>query len=66
MSGILDQLESKDRHDLKGAIRTIRFALEALRAGERFDGDDGPEQLAALELAVETIERTLGLKPAGT
>lgn len=65
MNRILDQLESKDRHDLKGAVRTVRFALEALRAGDRFDGDEGPEQFAALEQAIETIERILGLRPTG-
>ena len=63
MSSILSQLEPRERHDLQGAVRTVRFALEALSAGERFEGDDGREQLAALEKAVETIEEVLGLKP---
>lgn len=63
MSSILSQLEPRARHDLQGAVRTVRFALEALGAGERFEGDDGREQLAALEKAVETIEEILGMKP---
>lgn len=63
MSSILDQLDSRQRHDLKGAVRTVRFAVEALRRGERFDGDDGPEQLEALEKALGTIEEVLGISP---
>ena len=63
MNSILGQLEPRQRHDLQGAVRTIRFAVEAWGAGERFEGDDGGEQLTALEKAVETIEEILGLKP---
>jgi len=59
MSSILDSLPSRTRHDLRGALRVLRFALEALREGERFDGPDGPEQLAALEKAVQTIDEAL-------
>jgi hypothetical protein len=63
VTSILGQLEPRKRHDLQGAVRTVRFAIEALGAGERFEGDDGREQLAALEKAVETIEEILGLRP---
>lgn len=56
---ILSALESRERHDLLGALRTIRFALEAIQAGERFDGADGPEQLQALQEAVARIEEIL-------
>ncbi len=66
MSSILGQLEPRKRHDLQGAVRTVRFAIEAWGAGERFEGDDGREQLAALEKAVTTIEEILELKQPGS
>lgn len=62
MTSILAQLDSRRRHDLKGAVQTVRFALEAVKAGERFEGEDGKEQLEALEQAVKTIEDILGLR----
>ena len=65
MNPILDQLESKQRHDLLGALRVVRFAVEALREGERFDGADGAEQIAAVEKAVSAIEEILGVRAAG-
>ena len=66
VSSILSQLEQRRRHDLQGAVRTVRFAIEALGAGERFEGADGREQLAALEKAIETIEEILELRPPGS
>ena len=63
MSSILSHLEPRKRHDLQGAVRTLRFAREALGAGEPFEGDDGREQLVALEKAVETIEEIIELRP---
>ena len=62
MNPILDWLEPQQRHDLKGALRVVRFAVEALQSGERFDGAEGNEQLAALERAVSTIEEILGVR----
>ena len=62
MNPILDGLEPQQRHDLKGALRVVRFAVEALQNGERFDGPDGGEQLASLERAVSTIEEILGVR----
>jgi CHAD domain-containing protein len=63
MSTILDHLESQERHDLRGAVRVVRYAVEAILAGERFEGEDGPEQLDSLAEAVGTIERILGIGP---
>lgn len=61
MSGLLDQLGSQDRHDLRGAVRVLRFAVDAIKSGERFDDADGAEQIRSLEEAVSTIERVLGI-----
>ena len=62
MNPILDGLEPQQRHDLKGALRVVRFAVQALQGGERFDGADGEEQLASLEKAVTVIEEILGVR----
>ncbi len=59
---ILDQLTPRDRHDLKSAVQVFRFAVEALREGDRFEGEDGREQIEALQKAVERIEEILGLR----
>jgi hypothetical protein len=62
MTPILDQLEPRERHDLKNAVQVVRFAVEALREGDRFDGEDGREQLLALDAAVSRIEEILGMR----
>ncbi len=59
MNTILSQLPSRERHDLQGALRTLRFAIDAIQAGERFEGPDGAEQLAALQQAVARVEEIL-------
>jgi hypothetical protein len=59
MSGILDLLPPRERHDLRGALRTLGYAVEAIRAGERFDGVDGAEQIESLAAAVRRIEEIL-------
>lgn len=64
MNPILEQLDPRKRHDLVGAVQVFRFAVNALREGDRFEGQDGLEQLDALERAVRTIEEILGLGTA--
>jgi hypothetical protein len=66
MNTILSQLDSHERHDLQGAVRVLRFAIDAIRSGDRFDGADGAEQLQALEQAVARIEEILGIPHART
>ncbi|MDM7914356.1 MAG: hypothetical protein QUU85_03695 [Candidatus Eisenbacteria bacterium] len=65
MSSILDGLDPQRRHDLKGAVRVLRFAVEALQAGERFEGEEGREQIESLAKAVATVEEVLGLRAGG-
>jgi hypothetical protein len=62
MNPILDGLDPKARHDLKNAVRVLHFAVDALCAGERFEGEDGPEQLDSLQKALRTVETILGLE----
>ncbi len=45
------------RHDVTAALRTLRFAVEALQQGYRFDDEAGPAKLVALEKAVAALER---------
>ena len=44
-------------HDVVSSTRTLRFVLEALQSGYKFDDAQRDAKLASLERAVTTMER---------
>ena len=48
---------AKRSHDVTSALRTLRFALEALQAGYRFDDEMGPAKIQSMEKAITALER---------
>lgn len=66
-SVIIDQdpasrpIMAKKHHDLVGSLRTLRFAVEALRRGYRFDDESGEAKITAMEKAVLFLERESSL-----
>jgi isoaspartyl peptidase/L-asparaginase-like protein (Ntn-hydrolase superfamily) len=48
---------ARRRHDITGAVRTLRAALDALKEGDRFEGEMGTAKLNAVEKAVKVLER---------
>jgi hypothetical protein len=51
---------AKRAHDVTSALRTLRFALEALQSGYRFDDDLGSRKIESIEKALRTLERESG------
>lgn len=51
------KLLSKRRHDLKAALRTLGFAVQALEAGYRFDDTKAAAKIEAIAKAVQVLER---------
>jgi hypothetical protein len=51
------KIMAKRHHDLIGSLRTLKFAVEALRRGYRFDDESGEAKLVAMERAVLHLER---------
>lgn len=56
--------DAKDRlgkraHDLISAVRVVRFAVEALEAGQKFDGKDGESKIKSIARAASTLEKEL-------
>ncbi len=52
---------SKRRHDLAGALRTLRFTLEGLQRGYRYDDKDAVAKIEALAKALVVIEKEVSL-----
>jgi hypothetical protein len=48
---------AKRYHDVTAGLRTMRFALEALRAGYKFDDEGREAKLKSLERAIVAIEK---------
>jgi hypothetical protein len=48
---------AKRSHDVTSALRTLRFALEALQDGYRFDDEMGPAKIQSMEKAINALER---------
>lgn len=56
-----DAARSKRRHDLLGAIRTLKYTLEGLRKGYRYDDANAEAKIEALAKAIGIIERETAL-----
>jgi len=48
-------------HDVTSALRALRFTVDALKAGYRFEDDKAPAKIATLDKAVQTLERESSL-----
>ncbi len=47
---------SRRKHNLKGSLRTLHQALEAIKSGYRFDDDRATIKIAAMEKALSVLE----------
>jgi hypothetical protein len=48
---------AKRRHDVKGALRTLGFVVQALEGGYRFDDDSAATKVQAIAKAIKIIEK---------
>lgn len=48
---------AKRRHDLKGAVRTLGYAVQSIQAGYKFDDERAAQKIAAIAKAVQVLER---------
>ena len=55
------QCLAKRHHDVRGAVRTLRFASQALARGYRFADDRAEAKLMAIQKAVATLEQEIPL-----
>jgi len=51
------RLVAKRAHDVTSALRTLRFALESLQSGYRFDDEGAAAKLASMERALGALDR---------
>jgi len=51
---------AKRRHDIKAALRTLGFALNALEGGYRFDDEAARAKLDAIGKALQVLEKESG------
>ncbi len=50
-------LLARRSHDITGALRALRFALEALQSGYKFDDEKRDAKLASMDRALATLEK---------
>ena len=48
---------AKRRHDVKGAVRTLNFAIDAIRNGYRFDDERSEAKIDAITKAIKVLQR---------
>ena len=48
------------RHDLMAAVRTLDLSVKALTSGYRFDDAQSEAKIAAMQRAVQCLEREIG------
>ena len=53
---IVDEERQRRQHDIKGALRTLRFACDGLNHGYRFDDNMAAAKIAAIVKAVSILE----------
>jgi hypothetical protein len=51
------KIMAKRRHDLKAALRTLGFTVEALKAGYTFQDEAAAAKVEAIAKAVQVLER---------
>lgn len=54
-----DQNLAKRRHDLSNAVRVLRYALESIQEGYKFDDDKAQAKIASLDRAISCLEREM-------
>ena len=52
---------AKRRHDLKASLRTLQLAVKALQGGYTFQDDQAGAKIAAIDRAVQVLEREGGI-----
>ena len=58
------RLVAKRAHDVTGGLRTLRFAVDSLKDGYRFDDNMAAAKIKAMEKAIENLERETALLSA--
>ena len=48
---------AKRRHNLRGALRTLQLATEAIAGGYRFNDDTAQLKIATMQSAIATLEK---------